>query len=78
MICAHLVLEVLIVLIIAIDSYVFNTVLPMPSRNVPFYSSFYRSEPLTDGLLYGSDDAMHADSPVLAVELDVEDMTNDK
>jgi hypothetical protein len=29
-------------------------------------------------LPYGSDDAMHADSPVLAVELDVEEMTNEK
>jgi inner membrane protease subunit 1 len=51
---------------------------PLPISNIIGRAIYGTRSPVDHGFVVNSDDAMHADSPVLAVELDVEDMTNDK
>lgn len=51
---------------------------PLPLSNIVGRAIYGSRSPVDHGFVVNSDDAMHADSPVLAVELDVEDMTSEK
>ncbi|XP_024372322.1 mitochondrial ATP-independent inner membrane protease subunit 2 isoform X2 [Physcomitrium patens] len=51
---------------------------PLPLSNIVGRAIYGTRSPVDHGFVVNSDDAMHADSPVLAVELDVEELTTEK
>lgn len=59
----------------AIDSRSFG---PLSLRNIIGRAIYHSRSPVEHGIVENSKDAMHADSPILAVELDVEELTGDK
>ncbi|KAG0581500.1 hypothetical protein KC19_4G257000 [Ceratodon purpureus] len=59
----------------AIDSRSFG---PLSLRNIIGRAIYHSRSPVDHGIVENSRDAMHSDSPILAVELDVEELTGDK
>ncbi|KAH9551745.1 hypothetical protein CY35_09G029000 [Sphagnum magellanicum] len=57
----------------AVDSRSFG---PLPLSNIIGRAIYCSRSPVEHGFVQNSDEAMHVDSPVLAVELDVEEMTS--
>ncbi|CAK9199579.1 unnamed protein product [Sphagnum troendelagicum] len=57
----------------AVDSRTFG---PLRMSNIIGRAIYYSRSAVEHGFVQNSDEAMHVDSPVLAVELDVEEMTS--